>query len=35
VVVQVAFLSIFCTVLLLVVLLVDLGRISGVSAELP
>ncbi len=35
VVVQVAFLSIFCTVLLLVVLLVDLGRISGVNAELP
>jgi hypothetical protein len=35
VVVQVAFLSIFCTVLLLVVLLVDLGRISSVSAELP
>jgi hypothetical protein len=32
VVVQVAFLSIFCTVLLLVVLLVDPGRISG---ELP
>ncbi len=35
VVVQVAFLSIFCTVLLLVVLLIDPGRISDVSTELP
>ncbi|KAH8944290.1 hypothetical protein BDL97_13G102500 [Sphagnum fallax] len=32
---MVAFLSIFCTVLLLVVLLVNPGHISGVSAELP
>ncbi len=35
VVVQVAFLSIFFTVLLLVILLVDRGRMSGVSVELP
>jgi hypothetical protein len=35
VVVQVAFLSIFCKVLPLVVFLVNPGRISGVSAELP
>ncbi len=35
VVVEVAFLRIFFTVLLLVVLLVDPGRISSVSAELP
>jgi hypothetical protein len=35
VVVHVTFLSIFCTVLLLVVLLVDPGRINDVSIELP
>ncbi len=34
VVVQVAFLSIFFTVLLLIILLIDLCRMSGISAEL-
>jgi hypothetical protein len=35
VVVQVALLSIFFMVLLLVILLVDMGRMNGVNAELP
>jgi hypothetical protein len=34
VVVQVAFLNIFFTVLLLIILLIDPGRMSGISAEL-